>query len=293
MPTEDITPTVFPEGEQQPQQEGQQPEVAQPEAPEYVPFKVRGQERQISASNLDALASELGANRETALMWLQSGKDYGQHVSEYRQRERELAQREAEVNAYLQRIERERQAQTPARTTSSQPTGVPQTDDPMEYLRWQSQQLLAIQQRVDEQQKSFNEEREYFKQAMAQHERQRIEGEIVETWGAFEKELKAKNLPVIPYEDIEREAMLTGLAYNTKLPLKEVFQRAYRNLAWDDVQSSVEKTTMQKLRDPRATVTVPGGSSAPSPQKPQGSDIERALGSMKMGEVIDFIPERR
>lgn len=292
MPTEDITPTVFPEGEQ-PQQTEQQEAQPQPEAPEYIPFKVRGQERQISASNLDALANELGANRDTALMWLQSGKDYGQHVSEYRQRERELAQREAQVNAYLQQIEQERQARTvPRQPTGPQPAGVPTTDDPMEILRWQAQQLLAIQQRVEDQQKAFNEEREYFKQAMARHEEQRIEGEIVDTWQAFEKDLKAKNLPVIPYEEIEREALMSGLAHNTRLPLKEVFQRAYRNLAWDDVQSNVEKTTMQKLRDPRATVTVPGGSAAPTP-KPKGSEIEQALGSMKMGEVIEFIPERR
>jgi hypothetical protein len=291
---DDVTHLLPGEG---PVEEAPQPEVvAQPEPVETVTWKVRGEERQIPVDRLDSLAESMGTSRETALMYLQTGKDAGSHYQELKLRERELAQREAELD------QRANQYQpTPQRQPYGQPThqqyqpqqqsnGLP--DDPLDLLRWQAQQIQALQERMEHGFRATEEQQKMFAETV-QQERNRIESTQIES--AFKHLVDTKKqagMPVPDYETIEREMLESGMAQNRSLPWDKAFERAYRNVYFDDASRMAERKATDRLRDPKATITVAGGSGgAAKPAAPPTA--EQSLGSMTWGQAIEGIPESR
>jgi hypothetical protein len=289
---EDVTHLLPGEG---PVEEAPQPEIApEPEPVETVTWKVRGEERQIPADRLDALAESMGTTRETALMYLQTGKDAGNHYVELKQRERELAMREAELNQRATQYQQPQQPQRygqPTHQQVQQPQGG-MPDDPIDLLRWQAQQIQALQERMDQGFRATEEQRRMFEQTMEQ-ERNRIESTQIES--AFNHLIESKKqagLPIPDRETIEREMIESGLVYNKALPWEKAFERAYKNVYFDDYGRQAERKAMDRLRDPKATITVTGGSGgAAKPAAPPSA--EQTLGSMTWGQAIEGIPEAR
>lgn len=278
---EDVTHLLEGEGQQQEQgQEGQEAQ-AQPEE-ELIPFKYRGEERQIVASALDGLAGQLGTTRDNALMWLQMGKDYGQHMGEFKQRERALAQREAELNAYYQQLEAQR--------AQPQPTQAHQQPDP--------EDPIALIRAIHEGQKAFERNwqlrEEQFSQ-MLQQERQEREAsafrEAYDGWASSKKSRGFKDIPT--QEELLQEAYDMGMGYARHLTPAQVFEKAFRSLRFEDAAQMGQQQYQEKLRNPRAQVVVPGGGGpAPQPKPAQEGTLE-SLGDMKWGEMIQNLPETR
>ena len=225
-------------------------------------------------------------------MWLQSGKDYGQHVNELRQRERELAQIEADLSRRYQEMEQSRSTRlqgAPAQTPQTQ-NGLPAGDDPMEYLRYLAQRvgkLDEIEQKMVE--------REQFWQRNFEQRQQAEEAEKIETAYGRLKEWVGREFPKIPvpaWAEVEQELIDSGLAYNKRLAWDEAMQRAFKNLAWDRMQQVSQQSALERVRHPQAQIVVPGssGGTPTTAQKPSSLD---QLGDMKFGEITDLLPRAR
>lgn len=293
MIPEDVTHFLPGEGGE----EVQQQEPAPVETPvETVTFKVRGEERQIPASILDSLAESLGTSRDAAQMWLQTGKDAGSHYNELRQRERELAQREYELQQRASQPPPQPQYPQYGQPTHQQFQQHPQQnglpEDPIDLLRWQAQRLQALEERINTGFRATEEQQKHFAIAY-QEEQNRVQGEQIQS--AFKHLVESKKsagLPVPDYETIEREMLESGLAQNRNLTWDQAFDRAYKNVYFDDYGRMAERRAMEKLRDPKAQVTVPGPNSSAPPAPPKQT-AETLLGGMTMGQGLDFIPESR
>lgn len=275
----------------------EQPEAPAPEPPETVPFQYHGEERSITASHLDSLAAELGTSRDAALMWLQQGKDYGRLVQENRQRERDLADREAQVNAYLQQIEAHRtQANQNQYTQPAQPTGLPQGDDPIAMIRWQNEQMLRMQERQDSFYRELAEERQRQREAEQQRWYSQQEQAAEEAYKQVATEWKTQypKLPLPSFEDLAQEVVASGMAANPRMSYADGLRRAARNLLWDQAQQISARQAVEQMRSPKATVTLPGSGSAPrqAPAKPK-SEVEQVIDNMTMAEVGNLIPDKR
>ena len=294
MIPEDISHLADPGGEQQ-QETQPQPDATQTTSePETVTFKVRGEERQIPADRLDSLAEAMGVSRDATLMWLQTGKDAGSHYQELRAQARELAQKEAELNNLYQRIEQERQQRqgfsTPAPISPMQPNGLP--DDPVELLRWQANFMRQFHEDINKRFAGFDEWRQSFQQERLQEQQRRESAAIESSFQRLLDEKKKSNLPAPEWEIIERELMETGMAANRNITWEKAMERAYRNVYFDDYGRIAERRAMEKLRDPKATVTIAGGGSA-APRPPQTPTAEQQLSGLTVGEASQFLPDAR
>ena len=252
----------------------------EPETEEVIPLRLRGQEHLVPKRLFDELNEHLGGDAYTTKMRLQRMWDADQVYNETRQRQQEWEQKEAAYNARMQALESERQARLQGHAAPQQPT----EEDPMALLR-------AIREEVASTKQAWQEEREAMKAAL---EEQYMTDQAAQAHHAYEQlveQIKSdkRKLPVIPEEALVEEAINSGLAANKRLPWNEVLQRSYRNLAWEFLPQAVEKSTLEKLRDPRATVTVPGGRSAPPPPASPQSDIDK----VPFREFIKNLPEGR
>ena len=294
MAQEDVTHLLPGEGNEEAQQQPQPEPTPEPEPVETVTWKVRGEERQIPVDRLDSLAEAMGTTRETALMYLQTGKDAGGVYRELRERERELAQREAEI---AQRAAQFQQPSQPQRPAYGQPThqqvqqnGLP--DDPLDLLRWQAEQIRILQERMEQGFRATEEQQKLFAETV-EAERRRVDSEQIDS--AFKRLVEQKKqagLPVPDWDVLEQELLDSGLAQNKRLPWDKAFERAYRNVYFDDVQRTAERKATDRLRDPKATITVTGGSggAAKPAAAPNAAD---QLGGLTWGQGLDFIPESR
>lgn len=281
---EDVTHLLPGEsGEQQPQPEQPAEQMAEP-AEEYVPFKYRGEDRQIAASTLDKLADEVGVNRDVALLWLQGGKDFGQHMAEVKQRERELARREAELVSYEERMQTQLRQQPQPQPQQA----VPAEDDPIALIRaiYSAQQMMA---------KEIQQEREQFKTVLQQErmeQEQRVFKEAYSQWADSKKSSGFKNVPT--QEELIQEAYDMGMGYARHLTPNQVYEKAFRSLRFEDAGAAAQQQTLEKLRNPKAQVVVPSGGGAAQQKQPaaQPGTLE-SLGEMKWGEMIQNLPERR
>ena len=292
---EDVTHLLPGEGPVEEAQQQPQPEVApEPEPVETVTWKVRGEERQIPVDRLDALAESMGTSRETALMYLQTGKDAGSHYQELKQRERELMRREYEIE---QRLQQQPPPQPPQPQRYGQPThqqfqqgGLP--EDPLDLLRWQAEKMAQLEARLEQGFRATEEQQKLFAETV-EAERRRVDSEAIDT--AFKRLVESKKqagLPVPDWDTIEQEMLESGLAQNKRLPWDKAFERAYKNVYFEDASRMAERRATDRLRDPKATITVSGGSggSAKPAAPPNAADM---LGSTTWGQIIEGIPESR
>jgi hypothetical protein len=219
------------------------------------------------------------------MMWLQTGKDAGQVYGEIRQRERTLAEREAQVNAYYQKIEEERQRQAYA-----PPPQAPASSgevDPIAILQAIRQEQHSLRQQI-------LEDRQQYKAAIEQQEQAKNQQAFQAAFSRVMDEKSKAKMPTYSIEDLEQEAVRMGLGYSNLTP-EDIWERAYRSLAWDQVGQARERSTVEKLRDPKAKITVPGTPSSSGPSAPVDSRaaLENQLEGLKWGEVQGMIPERR
>jgi len=280
MIPEDISHLAEPGGEVVEEQQPQ-PEPEQIETPvETVTFKVRGEERQIPVDRLDALSETMGVSRDATLMWLQTGKDAGDVYRDLRQRERE----------------QERQQRSGYQQPQSQPqygqqqNGLP--DDPVELLRLMAQRQQQLEEMVQRSYQTFEEQQRAYQQEKQQELLQREQEAISSAFKRLVETKKAAGLPVPDFDTIEREVIDSGMARKGGPAWEQAFERAYRNLYFEDYGRAAERRAIEKLRDPNAKITIAGGgSTAPKPQ-PANTAADKLAG-LTWTEGIQFLPEAR
>lgn len=265
-----------------PAEQPEQPLQAEPapETEEVITLRFKGEEKHVPKHLISELAERIGADEYTTIMRVQKMWDADRVYRDTEREREEWGRKEAEYNARMQALEAERQRQY-GQPQRQQPVA---DDDPIAILR-------NLQQRFDTVQQAWESEREQYKAALAEQFQADQAAQVQAAYDQLVEKVKSdpRKLPVIPFEDLEREAVESGLASNRRLSWGQVLERSYRNLAWDYVPRAVEKSTLDKLRDPKASITVPGGRSAPPAPPPSANPLE----GMKWGDVIDSIPRAR
>jgi hypothetical protein len=255
----------------------------QPETEEVIALRFKGEEHYVPKRLISELGQHLGADEYTSVMRLQKAWDADRIYNESQRQREDFERREADYNARMQALEAERQQRY---GTPQRPAQQPAEDDPIAILRSLREEFGSVKQ-------AWETERAQLKAALEEQYKIDQGAQIQAAYNQMVEKIKAdpRGLPVIPYEEIEREAIESGLAQNKRLSWNQVLERSYRNLAWDYVPRAVEKQTLENLRKPKATVTVPGGRSAPpAPKPPSPTD---ALAGMSLRDSIDLMPEKR
>lgn len=274
MAPEDITHLLNTEGDQQaaPEEPTNTEAPAEPEPPQE-PQYIRIGERDYSPDDLGTK--------------IRIAEDYEKEFASLRKQQRALWEREQRA-AEIERAWEQHQAQS---RQVAAPQAAPSTDDPLAIL-------MAMNQRLESLARSSEEERKFYKDQLQQ---QWLENQQAQTMDAYkglnswvdsESQRTGRKLPKFTFEELEQEAVDSGLAQNKRLPWSDVLARAYKNLAWERALEAAEQVPVQRLSNPRASVTVPaarGGSVAATPP-PNPTD---AIGNMSIADMREFFPERR
>lgn len=280
-----------------PQQEtpvAPQPETTPEPVVETIPFKVRGEERQLRSDAVRALAEDLGYDDPQAVVnQLQMAKDA---ADVYRQA-RELYKRSRTPEAPEPQYQPQQPQYQPPQSQQPRYAPQPAEEDPVALVR----DIHGQVQQLAEMQRQMYEATQAQLQAQA-YQRQREEAKLIReaqsTYQQFASELKQRGTPDHRVPDMEyllEEAESMGM-FNTDLPINEIYRRTYRMLYADDLAQQAASEATQKLRNPKATVVVPGARSAAPAPAPPGNTIagmEAQLGGLTMADIIDSLPKAR
>jgi hypothetical protein len=244
---------------------------AAPETPE-VPQYIRLGEREYSPDDLSTK--------------IRIADDYEKNFADLRKRERaawEREQRAAQIEEQWQRHQAE-QAQP------RQPQTSPADDDPIAMLRALNNEVRSIRAQQEE-------ERQFFKQQLQEQwlaeQAEKVDGAYrgLNSWVDTEAQRTGRKLPKFSIEELEQEIVESGMAQNKRLSWENAMRKAYQNLAWDSAMNAAEQAPIDRLRQPKATVTVPSGrgGGAPAPAPP----ADNGIGNMTLGDVREFFPNSR
>lgn len=271
----------------QEQQPPQEPQAEQPPSQEQPPSEAPAQEeellniagRQVPASIARQFAEALGEDPENftnraALMYR-----YQSDMS-----------RQGRENALLRQQLAQMQAQQvrPMAQPQGPPQQRPQIDpatDPVEYLahRFETRQE-ALERKFDA---YMQAQQEAVRMQETQREAQVLE-QSYNSWAERKKAQGYKNVPSL--EEMDQLAADLELGA-TSLPYDKAFEVAWNVFYGDQVAQQSQRAAVDKLRDPKAKIVVPGSASAPKPAA-QSSAADQ-LGGLTWGQVIDQIPESR
>lgn len=282
-----------------------EPEVPQQEAPpaepetppepqvETIPFKVRGEERQLRADAVRLLAEDLGYDDPQAVVnQLQMAKD----AAEVYRQARDLYKRSRAPQQQSDEPQYQPQPQYQPPEPQYRPPQQAE-DDPVALVR----AIHAEMRQVAEQQRQMYEAMQYQQQQTAfalQQQAVKLMREEEKAYHGFVAELRKDGVPdyrIPEREMILEEAESMGL-FNSGLTPEELYRRTYRMLYADDIAERAAAQALQKARSPKATVVVPGARAAAPPPPPAANTIagmEAQLGGMKMSDIIDSIPHAR
>lgn len=273
----------------------QVPGVTSDPAPEPEPQPepepvVKYGDRDIPQSVADSFAEGLGTSRDNLLTKLRVADDYEKNFNDLRKRERAAWEREQRASE----IERQWGEFQKTQTVSPQPqAGIPSSEDPMEYLRFTAKALQEQQTQIRAMQMAQEEERQFFKQQLEEQWRTEQEQKAdsafhgLNSWIESESEKRKVRLPQFSMDQLVDEIVESGMAQNRRLSYDEAMKRAYRNLSWDQTMAMSGQAAVDQIRSPKATVVT---RSAPPLQAPPQS---QGIPGLKLGDIVDFIPEKR
>ena len=298
---EDISQLAPPEGAQETQvEETKQPEIPIAQTDPYR-IKYRGEEREVPRDLVDNFAPYLGTNPTGVVNLLQRAQEANRIWNEN-------VRLQQERDSLMQELEAARQARMGGfQPPQAQPTYAPPTpqyatppyglqqpaqDDPMAILMAQQQMLRQMQQDFQGLRSTLSAEQERLKEQAQEQALDQQTREIDAMAERFLGEHNKGRKEQITKDEFIQEVMLSG-GSNRYVPLERAFDRAWRIITYDERGETAQRQMMDKLRDPRAQVIVPGASPAQPPTADKRSDAEKALAGMTWGQGIEFIPEAR
>lgn len=284
-------PGLVPEG-QEPPQEPPAPAAeggeVQPQAEDFIAYKYRDKEVPIPLQAAEQVAAAIGwkGGAQALVNQLQIAQD----AKDFYDAGRRYYQTTQAPNAPVQPSGYPQQPQPQYRQQPQYqpPVQAPPEDgpDPIAILQQLNQKVSAFDAYVQEQ----RAQREYENQRQMQN----LERQAAAEHREFADALAAKGIPRDRIPDmwtlLQQGQEIGMLAAHTQP--KEVFNRVYRMNYADDLVTYGVQSQMQRLRDPKAQVTVPAAKQ-PVPAPPSQTNAEQMLGDMKWSDALQFVPEAR
>jgi hypothetical protein len=286
-----------PEAEGQPQEAIEAPPEQQPQE-EFVNARYRGEEVPLPSAAVDVLAQALKTTREGAVNWVQRNMDANRAWNEaerFRQ----------QSDAYYQELEslRQRGGQQPQQPPPYQPPYAPPPqypqqpvqgaeDDPISLLKLTARQIQQLTQNQDQMRQDWQRERDRMKAEYEERQTTEEQARVMAYGEEFVTEKNKTRKNPIPLRDLLEEVQISGL-HRSGLPWERIFDKAYRVLTYEEAGETAQQNLMQRLRAPDARVIIPGAPASQPAPKDNRSEAEKAIGDMKWGQAVEFIPEAR
>lgn len=252
-------------------------------AEEFLTFKHGDNERPIPAQALKAISEAMGwKNERAALNALQIAADAKDYYDEAKQLY-QVARRQPQQ--YGEPTHQQYRPNPQQNGYQQQPQGEAEPD-PIQMLREIRQEQARFNEYV-----SLQQQRE---QAQLQSQAQALIRQTDDEYRKFASDLAARGVPKdrIPNKDtLLSEAEMMGM-FESNLSVGDMYRRVYRMQYADDLVDFGIQSQMQRLRDPKAQVTVPAARQSPQ-APPPAQTPEAILGNMTWGEGLQSIPETR
>ena len=298
---EPIDVTQFAQGDGlQPPQEPQEPQPAPEPQPPSDPYKIkyRGEEREVPRELVDNFAPYLGTNPTGVINLLQRGREADRIWNENTRLQQEIeALRQERMGGFQAPAPapyQQPQYQPPQPQYAPPPYGLqqPAQDDPIALINSLAQMQRMTHQEIQELRTTLKNEQESMRQ-QAQEQRENQQAREIDSMAEhFLLEHNKNRREQITKEEFLQEVSLSG-GSNSYVPLDRAFDRAWRQITWDERGEAAQRDLMEKLRDPKAQVVVPGAPSSQTPAIDKRSEAEKALAGLTWGQAIEYIPEAR
>lgn len=241
---------------------------------ETVPYRVGDQEVPLPLSALQQIAERIGYDNAAAVVnQLRNGAEAQEIIKQARtiyQNARQRSQQYAQPQQPP--VDQRWQQHLAAQQQRQQPQD---PDDPLQML---SEMRAEIRQ--------LREQQMAREQMAYQRETQKLEREANTEYAKFKSELLSRKIPEwkIPDRDyLLAEAEMLGM-FHGDTSIGEMYRNVYKMMNADALIESAASNAVQshveRLRDPRAKVTVPVA--RPAPAQPQAQGID----SMKIGDIL-------
>jgi len=280
--TEDVSHLLG--GEEPPQE----PQAQEPPSQEQPPLETPVQEeelitignREVPASIARQFAEALGEDPENFANRASLMYRYNSDMSRQGRENALLRQQLAQLQAAQQQAAQVRpMAQPPTPQQQYDPNS-----DPVNYLasRFETRQE-ALERKFDA---YINAQQQIAHQQEVAREAQALENSY-KSWAQAKKAQGYKNVPSL--EEMDQLAADLELGA-TNLPYDKAFEVAWNIYFGDQVVQTAQKAAVDKLRDPKAKIVVPGATAPKPAQAPSEAD---QLKGLKWGDALDFLPESR
>lgn len=249
---------------------------------EYVPYRHGDFEAELPLSAVQTIAEKLGYENAAAVInQLRNGaeaQEISQQARKIYQQARQL--RQSQQYAQPPQVEQRWENHLAGQRPQQQPQyRQPPADDidPIALLSEMRQEMRGMSQYIQQQEARTAAEmqRNVFK----------LEREANREYEKFSGELKKQGIPewrVPTMEYLLGEAEMMGL-YHGEMPVGEMYRSIYKMMNSDYIAEAAAKTAVQthvdRLRDPKARISVPVARPAPPQTAP-------AIDSMKIGDIL-------
>lgn len=256
--------------------------VEPPPEPEALPLRIGDREIPLDAAAVARIAEQMGFDNPAAVLnQLRAGAeaaDLYKEARNYYRKARSAPQYEP------QPAPQQRDAYGPVPQRQYQP---PADDDPIALVRDMHNQMAQLREQ-QAQLLQFTQQQVEQTLVARQREEQKLVREAQHSYTDFAKELRDRGVPEhrIPEMDyLLEEAEGMGM-FQSDLPIAEIYRRTHRMLYADQLAEQQAQRAVQGMRNPKATVTVPGPRPA-APPAPQPNDI---LSTMSTRDAISLLP---
>lgn len=258
--------------------------VEAPAEPEALPLLLGDRELKLRADAVKALAEDMGFDNPAAVLnQLRAGAEAAEIYKEARNLYRRARTPQYEAPQPGPPPQRDAYGPVPQRP-AYQPVA---EDDPIALVR----DMHAQMQQLRDQQAQllqFTQEQVQQTQIARQREEQKLVREAQQSYQGFAKELRDRGVPEHRIPDMDyllEEAEGMGM-FQSDLPIGEIYRRTHRMLYADQLAEQKAQSAIQQMRNPKATVTVPGPRPV-APPAPQPNDI---LSTMSARDAINLLP---
>lgn len=255
---------------------------------EVLPYRsLKGDERQLRADALKMLAEDLGYDNPAAILnQLRNGEETQEIWREQRRTARHYQPEQPQYQPQPE-IRRDAYGQPQQQRYAQQPQQDP--DDPIETLRQIAARTAALderQARID----AFIQQQIEEKQAQRQQAALKLWEDTDNAYGELVQRLRAEGVPPseIPARDyLLQEADRMGWFRPDGPSPNVMLDRTYRMLFSEDIAHREAQKAVQKMRNPKAQVVVPGPKPVAPPAPQNANDV---LQGMNARDAINLLP---
>lgn len=231
---------------------------AEPEVRETVPFKWGRDSREVDADTAKSMADELGTSVEALRTWVQMGRNAADIYSETRRRDAELARREAEIEAKAKAIQDRLDSRVGPSTNGKKPSI---TEDPVAFWNSVDARLDKLNELEDVKREIAETKAQISRREQAESDSQ-LERTFVKEHADLMAEYKGKDLPYVDLQTIAQTLDRFVTEIPEDMSIRELIDMGYRILTWDRVGKAKAQAEQKRLREPRARIEIPSGTSS-------------------------------